>query len=404
MFPKDFLWGAATSSHQVEGNNIHNDWWAWEKGGRVPVSSGEACRHYERFEEDFQLAGDLSHNAHRFSVEWSRIEPREGYFDPDAIRHYRFVIQSLRNKSIEPVVTLHHFTNPQWFAEKGGWLNPQASSFFCRYVERVVEVLGADVHYWITINEPMVLVYHGYVMGLWPPGEKSIRRAWTVVQNLMKAHRDAYKKIHEIYPRHAWLPPAVGVASNLRPFNVCPRTNHMLCRLGVSLRHEVFNIHFLKQAQDWLDFVGVNYYEREYVSTDRALGYWPWGGNCNQKHGHAAHVNTLGWGSFPEGLCEVIGWLGELGKPILITECGTAETTDERRRQFIQEHLAQVQRALDGGSMVIGFLYWSLLDNFEWHHGFGPCFGLIEMDYTTFKRTIRPSGRYLAEVIQRGSV
>ncbi len=404
MFPKDFLWGAATSSHQVEGNNIHNDWWAWEKAGKVPVPSGEACWHYERFKQDFHLASDLYHNAHRFSIEWSRIEPQEGCFDPEAIQHYRDVIQSLRSKSIEPIVTLHHFTNPQWFAEQGAWLHPKASFLFGRYVERVVDELGGDVRYWITINEPMVLVYYGYLMGLWPPGEKSIRKAWAVVGNLIKAHREAYKKIHEVYPRHAWLPPTVGVAQNLRPFKVCPKTNNVLCRLDVSFRHEIFNIHFLKQTQDQLDFVGVNYYEQEYVSTDRALGYWPWGGNCNQKHGHATHVNTLGWGSFPEGLFEVIRWLGELNKPILITECGTAETTDARRWQFIQEHLAQVQRAVDAGSEVIGFLYWSLLDNFEWHHGYGPRFGLIEVDYETGRRAVRPSAKRFAEVIQKGSI
>ncbi len=178
----------------------------------------------------------------------------------------------------------------------------------------------------------------------------------------------------------------------------------MICRLGVFLRHQLFNLYFLREIKDCLDFIGANYYEREYVSNDKALPYGFWGGKCNQLHGHVGHVNTLGWDSCPEGFYEVLCWLREFRKPIFITENGTCEDDDAFRQKFIQQHLQQVQRALDQGLPVIGYLYWSLLDNFEWHQGFGPRFGLIDVDYSTFERAVRPSGRYLAEVMQRGRV
>lgn len=398
------MWGSAASSHQVEGRNTNNDWWLWEKEGRTQEPSGEAVRHFEFFDQDFQLARDLHHNAHRFSIEWSRIEPQEGRFDDAAVEHYRQVVRSLREKSIEPIVTLHHFTNPKWFAERGGWLNTKAPYWFARYAAQMTGALGNDIRWWITINEPMVLVYQAYLTGLWPPGKRSAVLSWKAAKNLIRAHKSAYKTIHDIYRKNKRPLPQVSIAHCLRPFKVCPRTRSVICRLGVFLRHQLFNLCFLREIKDDLDFIGVNYYEREYVSNDRALPYGFWGGKCNQLHGHAGHVNTLGWDSCPEGLYEALHWLKGFRKPIFITENGTCEEDDAFRRQFIQEHLQQVQKALGDGLPIIGYLYWSLLDNFEWHHGFGPRFGLIEVDYTTFKRTVRPSGRYLAEVIQRGSV
>lgn len=404
VFPQNFLWGAAASSHQVEGGNTNNDWWCWEQQGRAKEPSGEAARHFELFEQDFQLARDLHHNAHRFSIEWSRVEPREGCFDDDAVDHYREVIRSLRQKSIEPVVTLHHFTNPKWFADRGGWLNKQAPFWFTRYAARIVDAVGSDVRYWITINEPMVFVYHSYLTGLWPPGQRSVILCWKAARRLIRSHQSVYKTIHGIHRRNKWVRPQVSIAHCLRLFRACPRTRGMICRLGVFLRHQLFNLYFLREIKDCLDFIGANYYEREYVSNDKALPYGFWGGKCNQIHGHVGHVNTLGWDSCPGGFYEALCWLREFRKPIFITENGTCEDDDAFRQKFIQEHLQQVQRALNQGLPVIGYLYWSLLDNFEWHQGFGHRFGLIDVDYETFKRTIRPSGRYLAEVIQRGRV
>ena len=154
QFPKGFLWGAATSSHQVEGGNRWNDWWEYEGRGQLPHASGDACRHYDLFERDFDLAKSWGHNAHRFSIEWSRLEPEEGTWDADACDHYRQVLRALADRGLEPVVTLHHFTNPAWFARRGGWSRSDSPRLFARYVEYVARELGAPVRYWLTINEP----------------------------------------------------------------------------------------------------------------------------------------------------------------------------------------------------------------------------------------------------------
>lgn len=399
LYQQNFLWGAATSSHQVEGGNVHNDWWQWEQAGRVPEKSGQAVRHYELFDQDFALARTLSHNAHRFSVEWSRIEPREGAFDDGAVAHYHQVVDSLLRKNITPVVTLHHFTNPLWFAEKGGWLNPDAGAWFVRYVGKLIGAFKEKVRYWITMNEPTVLAYYGFAIGKWPPGKNSLLLALKVLSNCAAAHRQAYLAIHREQKDAA-----VGIAHHLRPFKVCPRTQNVFCALNVWVRHYLFNIWFLERVKKELDFIGVNYYEKEFVSNDRGHGLGIWGDNCNALHRHSEHVNQMGWGFYPEGLLEVLRWLKKYGKPVIITENGTAETDDRARTRFIREHLKSVAQALAEGIRVEGYFYWSLLDNFEWDRGFSPRFGLIEVDNKTFERRIRPSADVLKGIIETGQI
>ncbi len=397
-FPEGFLWGSATSSHQVEGDNSNNDWWQWEEQRRVPFPSGQATRHYELFESDFQLASVFHHNAHRFSIEWSRIEPQEGFFSNEALAHYTKVIQSLRKKNIEPIVTLHHFTHPVWFAKKGGWLNKESVSWFVRYTDKIVQTLGKEVKYWITINEPTVLAYHGYFMGIWPPGETSAIKTFHVIQRLIQAHRTSYTKIHKVYSKEKWTRPMVSFAHNLMVFKVCPLKGNLMIRVGVDLRHRLYNLYFLHKTRCFLDFIGINYYAREYVSYERGSPLGILGEKCNSRHGHVGHLNQLGWDHYPIGLWEVLSWLIKFKKPILITENGTCEKQDEFRWQFIKDHLKELKKALEKSVPVIGYLYWSLLDNFEWHHGFAPRFGLIEVDYTTFKRTPRKSAYRFAEI------
>ena len=220
VFPSGFLWGAATSSHQVEGHNTNNDWWAWEQAGRVKEFSGVACDQYRRFESDFDLAQQLGHNAHRFSVEWSRIEPREGEFDEAALAHYRAVVLALRQRGLEPVITLHHFTTPLWLAQKGGWTNPIVVERFSRFARRVVEALGNQVRYWLTINEPMVYMVMHYLDGVGPPGEQNLSMAWRVLEHLTRAHIGAYRAIHEVARAHNRAA-QVGVAQHLQPFLPC---------------------------------------------------------------------------------------------------------------------------------------------------------------------------------------
>ncbi|MDO8435615.1 MAG: family 1 glycosylhydrolase, partial [bacterium] len=216
-FPKGFLWGTATSSHQVEGNTTNNDWWAQALAGKTPLP-GTGPDHYHRFTEDFDNASRLNQNAHRLSIEWSRIEPREGEFDEQEIQHYRDVIKALRERGLEPFVTLHHFTNPQWFAEAGGWESHRAVRWFSRYVQHVVEALGDDVRFWITINEPMVLAVQGYFFGVWPPNKRSWRTMIRVIVRLSRAHRKAYRIIHRIARKKRWSA-QVGIAHNVSSFH-----------------------------------------------------------------------------------------------------------------------------------------------------------------------------------------
>jgi len=217
-FPRDFLWGAATSSHQVEGDNRNNDWWQWETEGRVKHLSGRACDHYRLFKDDFKLAKELKHNAHRFSVEWSRIEPQEGVFDESALAHYAEVVSSLKSLNIEPVITLNHFTLPLWFYRKGGWLSKASDKRFASFADRTVRAIGHNVKYWLTINEPAVYAHASYLQGIWPPGHRSFRQAGDILIRLAKAHSLAYETIHSVYNDLGWTKPRVGMAKNIRLF------------------------------------------------------------------------------------------------------------------------------------------------------------------------------------------
>ena len=215
QFPKDFLWGAATAAYQVEGGNIHADWWRWEKKAGKE-NSGLACCHYDLYASDFTLAKDLGHNAHRLSVEWSRIEPEEGEFSQVALQHYVDVILALRARKIEPVVTLHHFTNPDWIADSGGWENKKVVASFLRYSEFVVRALAAHVRYWITVNEPTIYFSHAYIFGVWPPQEKSLWKARIVKNRLAEAHIKTYRLIHKIYKKLNIPKPSVSIAQHMQ--------------------------------------------------------------------------------------------------------------------------------------------------------------------------------------------
>ena len=414
VFPDGFLWGCATSAHQVEGNNIHNDWWTWEQAGRVKEPSGLACDHYRRFAKDFDIALELKNTAHRFSLEWSRIEPIEGEFNDAAIAHYREVIRALRQRNLEPVVTLHHYTNPQWLVESGSWANPKVVDYFARYVELVAKELGSQVRYWVTINEPMVYVNMHYVEGLGPPGIRDMRKALQVTEHLLRAHAAAFRILHDaassdqsvmvsiakhlplFVPCKRWWPPDIWAAYVTdRLFNASfleALTEGRWIVPGVARRS-------IPEARATLDYVGVNYYGREFVRftipSRQALV-----ARCSLDH-HSRDVTertALGWDVSPGAFTQVLRRASRLGLPILVTENGTWMEDDARRWRYIARHLAAMAQAIDEGARVIGYLCWSLLDNFEWAHGYVPHFGIVEVDYMTQKRRIRESGRKFAEV------
>ncbi|MCF7835555.1 MAG: glycoside hydrolase family 1 protein [Candidatus Marinimicrobia bacterium] len=354
-FPKNFLWGAATSSYQVEGGN-KNDWTSF-------VDAGKACDHYNRFEEDFDIAKSLGHNVHRFSIEWSRVEPREGEFDEVEIEHYKKVVNALRERGVEPFVTLYHWTLPTWLSKKGGWLHKDTPKYFERYVRKIITSCG-DVKFWVTINEPNIYTSNSFLKGVWPPQKKSIFKYFKVLKQLTKAHKNSYKAIKKTNPE-AW----VGISKNNIYFEKILFANYF------------WNKRFLNKIKKQQDFIGLNYYFHYKLS-----------GNDNKQ------VSDMGWEIYPEGIYHVLKGLKKYNKPIYITENGLADSKDEKREKFIKSHLRYVHKAISDGVDVRGYMHWSLLDNFEWDKGFWPRFGLVEIDYKTMERKIRKSALEYAKI------
>lgn len=406
-FPKGFYWGAATSSHQVEGNN-HNDWSEWEKKNaerlvkeakkywqkwqqeKFPEMfdpqnyiSGLACDHYNRFEEDFDIAKSLGHNAHRFSIEWSRIEPEEGKFNEKEVEHYREVIKSLRERNIEPFVTLWHWTNPLWIRDIGGWENKKTIEYFMRYVDKILLSLK-NVQFWIVLNEPEIFSSRPYLKGIWPPQKKSFVSYLKVLRNLIKAHKEAYKIIKKINPNAK-----VGIAKNNIYFEAAK--NKLVNQTLKKFIDWWWNFFFLNQIKNEQDFIGLNHYFHNRIN---------YGFNKNENK----IISDIGWELYPQAIYCVLKDLKKYQKPIYITENGLADARDEKREKFIKEHLKWVHRAIEEGVNVRGYFYWSLLDNFEWDKGFWPRFGLMEVDYKTLKRKIRPSALVYKKIIEANAV
>ncbi|MDD5655346.1 MAG: family 1 glycosylhydrolase [Candidatus Omnitrophica bacterium] len=384
-FPKDFLWGAAVSSYQTEGGNTHCDWHEWERQGHGKEPSGQACRHYELYEKDWDLAADLKLNSLRLSVEWSRIEPQEGQFDQKEIEHYVDVVRSLKKRGIEPLLTLHHFTNPLWLSKRGGWLHPRAPVYFRRFTEKIVPFLSPYVRYWATINEPNVYAYCGYVECKWPPQERSWIKAVMVQDNFMRGHVEAYRAIKKIYSVNKLPSPMVSLAQHLRGF--LASGSNPVHHLRAGFNDYFFNFRFLDTVTQLktMDYIGVNYYTCEFFPPLKKE--FP--------------VNNLGWQIYPEGLFLLLLRLKRYKLPVMVLENGICTDDDKKRQEFIREHISSVKQAMLRGVNVTGYFYWSLIDNFEWEQGFGPRFGLIEVDYSTYQRRVRESALKYSEEICR---
>ena len=390
QFPRGFLWGAATSTHQVEGNS-HNDWFQWElknadrlskaSGGKYPPEnyiSGRACDHYNRFREDFDIAKQLGHNAHRFSIEWSRIEPEEGKFDEKEIAHYQEVINVLRERGIEPFVTLWHWTLPLWIRDQGGWENKKTIADFARYCEKIITSLHG-VKFWITINEPEMYAGQSYFMGIWPPQKKNLLRYIKVSRNLIAAHKKVYEAIHSDILKNVGMSAEVGIAKN----------NIYFEGWCAPILRWWWNFYFLNRIKHHQDFIGLNYY-------------------FHRPQSKTGVYSDMGWQIYPKGIYYLLKDLKKYKKPVYITENGLADATDEKRTKFIVEHIQWIARAMKEGADVRGYLYWSLMDNFEWDKGFWPRFGLVEIDYKNppagGERKIRPSALEYKKIIEQNSV
>jgi len=415
-FPPDFMWGSSTSAQQVEGGN-DNDWTAWEEQGKVAVRTGIACDHYRRFKEDFDLARDIAHNAHRFSLEWSRIEPEEGRFSEEALEHYREVILELRARRLEPVVTIHHYTFPRWLAAKGGWDVADIERFYVRYVERVVDAYGDLVRWWITLNEPVVQIFKGWLIGQWPPGRvNDYPRALQAVRRMLRSHVLAYRAIHQrrsdamVSVAHHCLALTPNHPHN--PFDwISTRTrgflfNHLFLDALQSGRLAIPGEFFERLPFGrTLDFIGINYYTRDFVRNTGMDWRGLVGGSATLEiERRIGKRNDLGWEVYPEGLGHFLRSFHHYRLPMLITENGIPAVDEDDRWGFIYLHLWQVMRAMSRGVPVVGYLYWSLLDNYEWTDGYTARFGLIGVNFKTQHRIVRPSARWLADVIRRRSL
>ena len=379
-----FLWGASTSSHQVEGNQS-NDWTEWENSGHVAEPSGRAADSWNRWPEDLELAKKLGLNSYRFSLEWSRIEPKPGIFDREALQRYRAMIVRMREIGLIPLMTLHHFTLPLWVSTRGGFLNSQASRWFSRYVRIVVEEVGDLVDLFITINEPMVLVVMGYLIAAWPPGGRGFGRALKLIRRLVSIHADAYHTIKRIKP-NAW----VGLAHHLIQFE--PWRPGLLDYANTRLLHYLMNDRLVRMVGEYQDFIGLNYYTRQYA-------HWTSGLHPIQNR-PGVNLSDLGWEIYPHGLTAVLKRVQSFHKPVLVTENGIATRDEALRTRYLEQHLAAVSAAQKAGIDVRGYFHWSLLDNFEWAEGYGPRFGLVEVNYDTLARSIRPAGYRYRDIIQ----
>lgn len=418
-FPAGFLWGCGTSAYQVEGHNVDADWSDWE---RVPghIADGSdasvACDWWAgaAYRLDFDLARSLGLNAFRISVEWSRVEPRQGHWDEDALSYYRRVLLALRERGLAPLVTLHHFTNPRWFTLAGGWESQRAASWFARYVKTVADALGELCDFWITINEPVVYAYFGYVDGVWPPGRRSFRRGFGVLANLVRGHAAAYHALHALQPSAR-----VGVAHHFRRFLPATRgarldgaaarvRDYMMNRLFFlatvdgRLRFPLSLGSRVRGAAGSQDFIGVNYYYSERTAfASRSPGQLF---TRTQPPAWRADVPSFAGDVRPASLYEVVAGLRQYQLPIYVTENGLFDLGDETQSRFLVSHVAALARAAAEGVPVRGYFWWTLVDNFEWAEGYTARFGLFANDRASQRRTPRPSAAVYERLVRAQGV
>jgi beta-glucosidase len=435
-FPPDFLWGTATSAYQVEGSPLADGAGpsTWHRFTRTPgfVHDDEtgdvACDHYRRYAGDVALMRSLGSNAYRFSISWSRVMPRgRGAVNPAGIDFYDRLVDELLTNGIEPMVTLYHWDLPAALDELGGWLNPDIERWFADYAAVMFRKLDGRVKLWTTLNEPWVSTDAGYLHGVHAPGHRSLFETPIASHHLLRAHAEAVRT-YRAQGHHR-----IGLVVNLEP--KYPASDDAADRAATVRADAYMNRQYLdpvflgrypeelagvfgeawsrRPADDLrlikepIDFVGVNYYTRNVTRFDARA--WPLrAASVPQKR--ATHTET-GWEVFAPGLTRVLTWVKErYGNPtIYVTENGAAffdppsldgdRLADPLRVAYLRTHLTAVHAAIEAGADVRGYFVWSLLDNFEWSHGYSKRFGIVHVDFETQKRTPKDSARFYAEVI-----
>lgn len=389
-FPKEFLWGTATSAYQIEGDNFSSDWHNWADRGKVP-EAGKAADHIHHLKEDVGLMKQCGANAYRMSIEWSRICPQIDKVDQDALEYYKNEVKSLHQDNITVFLTLNHFTLPQWFLDLGGWENRKNLKYFKGFVEIICQAFG-NIEFWTTINEPTVYVMQAYYSGVFPPGQKSLLKTWRVLNNLILAHKEAYKIIRQKIPNAK-----IGIAQNALCLSPWPRDG-ILFRLVNFFIKRYWNHYFFRKSRKMHDYIGLNYYFHYYLKVGLS------GIKIVSPSKLKLQLNQRGWEVYPAGIKELCLDFKKYKRPIYILENGIATTNDEQRQKFLLTHLGKLLEAMEFGADVRGYFYWSLIDNYEWEAGFGPKFGLAEVDFKTFKRKLRPSGLVFANMVKNNSI
>lgn len=406
-FPASFLWGAATAGHQVEGQNVNSDIWLLEhvKPSLFQESSGDGCASLQRWEEDLDIVRSLGLNTYRFSLEWARIEPAEGEFSAVMLDHYKRVIAGCRDRGLVPLVTFNHFTAPRWFAAQGGWEVATAPAKFTRFCDKAARYLAADIGYATTLNEPNLLRMLDWLPLPFPPSMKEMQAAMlkeaarqcgsdrfsaancgnadAMLAPMIAGHKAAVAAIKSANPS---LPVGVSLAiSDDQPIGKNSRRD--------AKRREVYG-EWLQAARETCDFIGVQTYSRSLIDSSKAL-----------PPPKGATVSQMGEEYYPAAIEGTIRYAhAATGLPVMVTENGVATTDDAMRAAFIPEAIAAVGRAMAGGVPVLGYVHWSLLDNFEWLFGYTPKFGLVAVDRTTMKRTIKPSARIYGAIAAAGGL
>jgi len=420
-FPQDFLFGVATSSYQVEGGCTNNQWVAHEcktrdKKGRLrmPEPSGVACDHWNRYEEDVQLIKNVNANAYRFSVEWSKIEPREGQFNEEALQHYADVCDELLRNGIKPILTIHHYTEPIWFFERGSFEKEENIKYYVRFAEKLFERLGNRVHLWITFSSPIGYSMKGYCTGEQPPYKKNTQLATEVLKNLLEAHVQAYKKmkslpggqdaqigisktIYQLDPVNSWDVLAklyTSIANKLKDKPIYEFFTTGTFKVKIPFMVNVKHVN--ECAPKSLDFIALSYYSHGGVKGFKTCRY----------PGEAG-VRKANQTLYAEGLYRALEELSEnvaekLHIPIYITENGYAFPEIDMRDLFLKRYLYAVSEAIKAGIDVRGYVYWSLMDNYEWG-SYDDRYGLYWVDFKngTLERTLKPSAQHFIDVAGR---
>ena len=415
-FPRGFLWGTATASHQVEGNNTNNQWWKWEQEGHTEGKSGLACDWWGgRWKEDFDRAAEGGQNAHRLSVEWSRIQPTPDTWDEEALERYRNILRGMRERGITPMVTLHHFTDPLWLYEQCGWENEPVVQLFEKYVRKTVGALKEYCTLWCTINEPNVYALSGYVTGAFPACNKGADVAMKVLANMLRGHAAAYRAIHAIQPESR-----VGYALHFRPM-VAARSWFPLDALMRKIRYDAVNMAFpsaistgvmrspvvkinIPEAKGTQDDLGINYYSVDTVSFHIRKRKELFTHSDFPKDADLSDTKFIA--NIPEGIFDTIKWAVHSypNLPVLITENGVEDADDHMRPRYLAQHIHQMWRAVNFNWPVKGYFHWTLVNNFEWERGWSQRFGLWALDVETQKRTKRPSADLYAEICKENGL